>query len=230
MSGSRVVLFWLFAASVVGGLALGSADLGGLPWAVSRASGLAAFAVLSASVIMGLLMSTRASDGLPRLSRPFIFEMHQFLSVVSLALMGIHAGSLLFDGFLHFSSLSLVVPFLSPYRPIAVGAGVVAAWLAAITTASFWVRSRIGTNRGGTLHYVTFLAYFAALGHGVFAGTDTELPVVYWGYTVSLAAVSALTTLRLTGYRAEQKRARASRPGPPQRESAPPKAAGNAAG
>jgi hypothetical protein len=150
MPGSRLVLISFFAASFLGALALRSADLGTVPWAVSRASGLAAFAVLSLSVIMGLLISTKASDGL--LSRPFVFEMHQFLAVASLALIGVHAGSLLFDGFLHFTSLSLLVPFLSPYRPVAVGAGVIAGWLVAITTASFWLRSRIGTKRWRTLH------------------------------------------------------------------------------
>jgi sulfoxide reductase heme-binding subunit YedZ len=210
MPGSRLVLISFFAASFLGALALRSADLGTVPWAVSRASGLAAFAVLSLSVIMGLLISTKASDGL--LSRPFVFEMHQFLAVASLALIGVHAGSLLFDGFLHFTSLSLLVPFLSPYRPVAVGAGVIAGWLVAITTASFWLRSRIGTKRWRTLHYVTFLAYFASLGHGFFAGTDTQLPLVYWGYVVSVAAVTALTTLRISGYRSQQRSIAKSRP------------------
>lgn len=228
MSDSRVVVAWFFVASVAGGLALGSADLGSVPWAVSRASGLAAFAVLSASVVMGLLISTKAGDGL--LSRPFIFDMHQFLSVASLVLIGVHAGSLLFDGFLHFSPLSLTVPFLSPYRPLAVGAGVIAGWLAAITTASFWMRSRIGTKRWRTLHYVTFLAYFASLGHGVFAGTDTQLPLVYWGYVVSIGAVTALTTLRITGYRAKQQRASAVKTGTAQRQGSPRRATSNSAG
>lgn len=212
MAGSRIALVSIFVASLLGTVALGSADLGGVPWAVSRASGLAAFAVLSASVIMGLLISTKASDGV--LSRPFVFDMHQFLSVASLALIVVHVGSLLFDGFLQFTSLSLVVPFLSPYRPLAVGAGVIAAWLAAIVTASFWFRSRIGTKRWRTLHYVTFLAYFASLGHGVLAGTDSQLPVVYWGYVVSLAAVTALTALRISGYRSHQKSVSKTHPAP----------------
>ncbi|MCC7090130.1 MAG: ferric reductase-like transmembrane domain-containing protein, partial [Dehalococcoidia bacterium] len=183
------------------------------PWAISRASGLAAFAVLTASVVMGLLISTKASDGV--LGRPFVFEMHQFLAVVSLVLIGVHAGSLLFDGFLHFTSLSLVVPFISPYRPVAVGVGVIAGWLVAITTASFWMRSRIGQKRWRTLHYVTFLAYVAGLGHGVFAGTDTQLPVVYWGYILSLATVTALTTLRIAGYKKAIRRAAPARPSTP---------------
>ncbi len=199
MTSSRAMLLSFFVASFLGALALQGVDLGTVPWAVSRASGLAAFAVLTASVVMGLLITTKASDGV--LSRPFVFEMHQFLAVVSLALIAVHAGSLLFDGFFRFTALSLVVPLVGPYEPLAVGAGVVAGWLAAITTASFWMRSRIGVKRWRKLHYLTFLAYFAALGHAAFAGTDTELAPVYWGYVTSAGAVLALTTLRISGYR-----------------------------
>ncbi|PWB49032.1 MAG: hypothetical protein C3F10_00005 [Dehalococcoidia bacterium] len=213
MDISRGTLIFFFAASFLGAFAFQGADLGPIPWAISRASGLAAFAVLTASVVMGLLISTKASDGV--LGRPFVFEMHQFLAVVSLVLIGVHAGSLLFDGFLHFTSLSLVVPFISPYRPLAVGVGVIAGWLVAITTASFWMRSRIGQKRWRTLHYVTFLAYVAGLGHGVFAGTDTQLPVVYWGYILSLATVTALTTLRIAGYKKAIRRAAPARPPTP---------------
>jgi methionine sulfoxide reductase heme-binding subunit len=210
MPGFRLVLLCLLAASFLGAAALGATDPGQVPWAVSRASGLTAFVVLSASVVMGLLISTRAGDGV--LSRGFVFDMHQFLSVASLALIGVHAGSLLFDGFLHFTPLSLVVPFASPYRPFAVGIGVIAGWIAAIITASFWFRSRTGTIRWRTLHYATFLAYFSSLAHGVMAGTDTHLPFVYWGYVVSLAAVTSLTTLRISGYRSQRRATARAKP------------------
>lgn len=210
MSSSRQSLLLILAASFISGIALRSTDLGQLPWAVSRASGIAAFAVLSLAMVMGLLVSTKAGDGL--FSRPFAFEMHQFLSVVSLVLMAVHAGSLLFDGFLHFTSLSLVVPFIAPYRPFAVGLGVIAAWLAAITTASFWFRSRIGQKRWRTLHYATFLAYIGALWHGIAAGTDTQLAPVYWMYILSVASVSSLLMLRIIGYKPAPKRRAAAKP------------------
>ena len=160
-----------------------------------------------------VLISTKASDGL--MSRPFVFAMHQFLAVASLTLIAVHAGSLLFDGFIHFTSLSLIVPFISEYEPLAVGVGVIAAWLAAITTASSWMRSRISAKRWRKLHYLTFLAYFLSLGHGVFAGTDTDLPIVYWGYVVSAAAVLALTTLRITGYHAPRRTPAKAKPAAP---------------
>ncbi len=213
MNVRPTTLLSFFLASFLGAFALQGADLGQIPWAVSRASGLAAFAVLSASVIMGLLISTKASDGL--LSRPFVFDMHQFLSVTSLVLVSVHAGSLLFDGFLNFTPLDVLVPFVSPYQPAAIGVGIIAAWLCAITTASFWMRSRIGQKRWRTLHYITFLAYAAGLWHGLAAGTDTRLPLVYWGYIFSLAAVTALTVLRVSGYKKVTRRAAPARPSAP---------------
>lgn len=184
----------VLAASVLGGVALRDTDLGVLPWALSRASGLVAFAALSAATILGLLISTKARNRL--LSRPFIFNMHQFLAVTALAFMGIHAASLLLDGWFNFTLASILVPFASPYRPVAVAAGVAAAWIAATTTASYWLRSTIGYRRWRALHYATFAAYFAALAHGIFAGTDTGLPIVSWGYVVSVAAVASLTAWR----------------------------------
>ncbi len=210
MNVTPTMLISFFLASFLGAFALQGADLGHIPWAVSRASGLVAFAVLSASVIMGLLISTKASDGL--LSRPFVFDMHQFLSVASLVLIGVHAGSLLFDGFLGFTSLGVLVPFVSPYRPVAISVGIIAAWLCAITTASFWMRARIGQKRWRTLHYATFLAYAGGLWHGLAAGTDTQLPLVYWGYILSLAVVTALTVLRVSGYKKVTRRASPTRP------------------
>ncbi|MCC7363740.1 MAG: hypothetical protein IT303_05175 [Dehalococcoidia bacterium] len=211
MASSRTALVLFFFASMLGAVALRGADFGTVPWALSRASGLAAFAVLTASMVMGLLISTKAGDGI--LSRPFVFDMHQFLSVASLALIAVHVGSLLFDRLFGFTSLSVLVPFLYPHEPLAMSAGIIAAWLTAITTASFWVRSRIGQKRWRTLHYLTFLAYLGGLGHGIFAGSDTELPFVYWGYVFSAAAVTALTALRITGYRQAQVR-KAPRPSP----------------
>lgn len=203
MTAPRATLLGVFAISLLATLLLRTVDLGMVPWAVSRTSGLAAFAVLSASVLMGLLISTKAGDSV--LSRPLVFDMHQFLAVLSLALIGVHAGSLLFDGFIHFTPLHLVVPFTAPYRMVAVGAGVIAAWLAAIATASFWFRSRIGQKRWRALHYVTYVSYFAALGHGLYAGTDTPTPAIYWGYVISLAAVLSLTALRISGYRSPRR-------------------------
>lgn len=185
----------VFVASLLGGLALNAGELGTVPWMLSRVSGIVAFVLLSGSVIFGLLMSTKAADGV--LSRPFVYTIHQFLSVLTLTFLGIHGGSLLFDGFLHFGPADVLIPFATAYRPFWVGLGIISAWATAIVTASFWMRGRIGQKAWRKLHYASFGAYVLSLVHGVTAGTDTGLPLVSWTYIGSLALVAALLVYRI---------------------------------
>ena len=184
----------IFVASVMGGLAL---NLGGgtTPWMVSRVSGVVSFVLLSASVIFGLFLSTKASD--QSMPRAFVFSIHQFVSVLTLAFLSVHAGSLLFDGFFNFGPLQLVVPFAAPYEPLFVGLGVIAGWLAALVTASFWMRGRIGQKTWRKLHYASFGAYVLALGHGVFSGTDSTVPLVAVTYLASVSMVVGLIAYRI---------------------------------
>lgn len=212
MGGRLVPLLALFSASYLGAIALRATGAGHLPWYISRASGLAAFAAISASVIFGLLVTTRAGE--PRLPRPLGFELHSFLAVLSLALVGVHAGALLFDNFVRFSAPEVLVPFTAPHSPAWTGLGVVAAWAAALVTASFFAKKRLGHARWRRLHYASFAVYVLSLAHGLGAGTDSSSPPVYWGYVVSAAAVAALVTYRVLARKAAKPKARA-RPAPP---------------
>jgi predicted ferric reductase len=201
MSAGRMAVLSLgVGASLAGGLALRTADLGQAPWLVSRASGMVAFALLSASVVFGLLLSTRLARrlGSPRV----VFEVHNFLSVLTLAFMGLHGGALLFDGFFAFTPLSLLVPFAGPYAPFWVGLGVIGAWLTALVAASSWMRGRFAYASWRRLHYLSFGAYVLALVHGMIAGSDTGLPGVAAMYIVSGSLVAGLVAARVLGRRA----------------------------
>lgn len=187
--------FGAFAGALLLAPVLQSANLGHAPWYISRASGLVAFALLSGSVILGLTISSKASKSF--IPRTLAFDLHQFLSVLALTFVGIHAGSLLFDGFLRFSPAQILVPFASPYRPLATGAGIVAAWIASLVTASFWLRKRVGYRAWRRFHYLSFAAYVLGLVHGVTAGTDSGLPLVGWMYILSAATVAALLVYRI---------------------------------
>lgn len=195
----------MFTGSLVLAAALQGVDLGHTPWYISRASGLVSFALLSGSVILGLMISTRSPK--PIISKPMAFELHQFLAILGLTFIGIHAGSLLFDSFLRFSPVDLLVPFAGPYRPLATGAGIIAAWAGALVTASFWARKRIGHAAWRRFHYVSFAAYLLGLVHGITAGTDTAVPFVGWLYILSAATVAALLVYRV-GFRNPVGRAR----------------------
>ena len=188
----------LLAATFLGGAALAGPS-GQFAWFIARASGLAAFGALTASMVLGLLVSTKVSE--PRVPRIFNFEIHSFVSVLALTLIGIHGGSLLFDASFHFTPLALLLPFAAPYAPIWTGLGVIAAWLVAVVTASFWAKKRIGHRAWRKLHYASFGAYVLSLVHGMSAGSDTSNGLVYAFYGLSVMLVAALFVLRLAGPR-----------------------------
>jgi hypothetical protein len=61
-----------------------------------------------------------------------------------------------------FSVAEVVVPFVSHYRPLWMGLGVVSAYLAAALWATNWLQHRIGYRWWRRLHYGTFAVYLGA--------------------------------------------------------------------
>jgi predicted ferric reductase len=156
-------------------------------WLLARASGLAAYAVLTLSVLAGLVVKSRP---FARLRPVTVVELHKTLALTGLGALALHAVSLVLDTTVKVSLTALVVPGLVAYRPAAVATGVVAAWLFSVITASFWLRKRIGTRVWRRLHWLTFALFGLATIHGVTAGTDAAQP---WSRALYLGAVGAVT-------------------------------------
>lgn len=182
-------------ATVSGGLALRAGGTGPEAWYISRASGLVAFTLLTANVVLGLSMSTGIGKRL--LAARMSYDLHGFLSVLTLVFLAVHGGSLLFDGFFAFTPLTVLVPFVSPYAPFWTGLGVVAGWSAAIVAASVRVRSRVGYRTWRQLHYLSFAAYVLAMLHGISAGSDTAVAGVQALYLGSAGLVTTLLLVRI---------------------------------
>lgn len=158
-------------------------------WITSRAAGVTAFLALSLDVAFGLFVSTGAADRL--LPRARALEAHRWLSAATLTMTALHAGALLGDRVVRFDVLDVLVPLLSAYRPIAVGLGLLAAYLAVALHQSFAWRKELGGKLWRTLHYASFAAYAAALLHGVLAGTDSgALWAMYLGSAVVIGALT----------------------------------------
>lgn len=140
-----------------------------IAWFVARAAGLTAFGLLTLSVWLGLAMSTRLLG--PKRQKSLL-GLHRSLAWTGLAMIGLHAGALLFDPTLHFGLLAVFVPFTAPWMAVPVAAGVVAGWLALALAASFRFRKRIGQRGWRRLHYASFGAFALSLGHALLVGTD----------------------------------------------------------
>lgn len=164
------------------------------PWYFARAAGTVAYALLAASTLWGLLLSTRLlKDAIPA---NLSLALHNILSWLALLFTGLHALALLWDSYYTYTLADLTVPFIGPYRPGWVGLGIIAFYLMFVTSLSFSFRKQMGQKRWRQLHYATFLVYLLATAHGLLAGTDsggTLMLGLYWG--------SGLAVLAWTGYR-----------------------------
>lgn len=161
-------------------------------WLLARASGLTAYVLLTSSVLAGLTVKAKPLGR--RIKAATATDSHRFLSLLALGAIALHGLVLTLDQTVHMPLLGLVVPGLSPYRPLATGVGVLAADLMVLIYASFNLRRRIGARNWRRLHYLTFGVFAAATFHGLAAGTDTW---AFGLYASSVAAVAGLTAWRI---------------------------------
>lgn len=188
------------------------ASLGGASpkayWYLSRSSAFAAYGLLWLSMVSGLSLTNRLARLWP--GGPTAYDLHQFSSLLGLALALFHAAVLLGDGYLNYAAAQLLLPFAStPYRPLWVGLGQLAFYLLIPITASFYARRWLGPRAWRWVHALSFAAFLLALVHGVFSGTDSPQPLIQWLYWTTGGSVLFLTLYRalqtVAGHRASLK-------------------------
>jgi predicted ferric reductase len=163
-------------------------------WYVARAGGILAYLLLSASVVVGLLLSGRAR--LRHWPRFALEDVHRFLGILAGAFVVVHGGALLLDSFVPISLGQLLVPGTAPYRPLAVACGVVAAELLAALAVTNHYRLRLPHDWWRRAHILNFAVWALALVHGLTAGTDATT-----GWALALYAGSAWLVLALLVHR-----------------------------
>ena len=139
-------------------------------WLASRASGIVAIILITASVFIGLTLSTRVLKG-PGLSR-WLATTHEHAALGGLVAIAIHGVTLLGDPFMKPGITGIAIPFAGDYKPLMVGLGIIGGYVAALTGLTFYAKKRIGVARWRKLHRLTIVAYALSLVHTVGAGTD----------------------------------------------------------
>ena len=203
----RFVL-WVGAAIVIGGVvgatgptalrrlgAVAALQPGLLAWYTVRTLGFLAYLVVAGSVLYGLLLSTKILDAIAH--RPVSFALHKDLAVVGLVLAILHSVVLLADQSFAFTPRAILVPFSSPYATTWVGIGQLTLYGLAVVTASFYVRRQIGQRAWRLLHYLTFLVFIGATGHGIMSGSDSGSGWAFWVYLVPGSTAIFLLVYRI---------------------------------
>ena len=178
-------------------------------WILARASGFTAYALLTASVLAGLLLKSRPFGS--RIKPATMTDLHRFLSMLGLGALAVHGLSILLDKAVPIPIQALLIPGIATYKPLWTGIGVVAAELMALIIASFSLRRFIGAKNWRRLHWFTYATFAAATVHGFMTGTDSKHPWAIAVYAGAVGAVVAATTWRAL---VPPKSARPTKPSP----------------
>ena len=130
-----------------------------LPWYVTRASGMTAWALVLISIVWGLAMALPRIGFTRKAGPAWTLALHRWLGALALAFIAVHVGSILVDDFVHFSIADVVVPFASGWHPGAVAWGIVAMYLLIAVEVTSLVRKRLPAKVWRQVHLLAYAAF-----------------------------------------------------------------------
>jgi sulfoxide reductase heme-binding subunit YedZ len=160
-------------------------------WYITRAAGLTSYILLWLSMVWGMAIATKILT--PTVEGTYSYDFHEFLSLLGLGFVLLHVIVLLLDKYLPFTIWQILIPFVDSYRPLWVGLGVIGFYIFLLVTVTFYMRQSIGSQAFRSIHMLSLLGYLGATLHGLFAGTDSALPVTSVIYAVTFLVVVFLT-------------------------------------
>lgn len=164
-------------------------------WYATRSTGIVAFVLLTAVVVLGVLTTVRAET--KRWPRFAIQDLHRRMSLLAMVFIGAHVLTTVTDAYAPIGWVSVVVPFSSPYRRFWLGLGTAAVDLLLAVTISSLIRGAITHRTWRALHWLAYASWPLALFHAVGTGTDHHLGWAQLLGVVCTAAVLAAVATRL---------------------------------
>lgn len=156
-------------------------------WYATRGAGTAVLVLLTVTLALGIASAMGGrSDRWPRFLSA---SLHRNLSLVALALMVVHIVTAIADPFARMGWRDAVVPFVSSYRPVWTGLGVLAAELFVALIITSAVRPWMGYAAWRAIHWVAYMSWPVAILHGLGDGTDARVP---WSVGVTVGSVTII--------------------------------------
>lgn len=164
-------------------------------WFATRGAGLMTWAVAAASVVFGLLMSSKMLGKQPGF--PWLLDLHRFFSTLTSVFLALHLVTLWADSYVEFGMVELFVPFTSEWRPMAVAWGVLSLYLMAAVELSSLIRDRIPSRAWHGIHLLSYLSLIFGTIHAWQAGSDVRNPLVLSVGLATLALIIGLSVFRI---------------------------------
>ncbi len=158
-------------------------------WYIARSSGLVAWTLLVASLVLGALASGRLTE--KRGSLRWILDPHPWVSGLALATVALHIAAIIADTYVQISIKQAVVPWMSPWRATAVAWGAIAFWLMLVVQVSSLTQSLFSKRTWHAIHMTSYLLAVLATLHSIQTGTDVSnkyvVLLISGGVTIAVA-------------------------------------------
>ncbi len=164
-------------------------------WYMARASGIVAWLMLTASVLWGVLLSTKAFPKHRR--KAWLLDLHRWLGALTLAFIGLHIASLVADSYTHFGLADVLVPLASAWRPVAVALGVVSGWLLLTVQLTSLAMKRLPRKVWHAIHLSSYATFWLTSLHAALAGSDRANLLYIVTAALGVAAVAGATIYRI---------------------------------
>jgi DMSO/TMAO reductase YedYZ heme-binding membrane subunit len=165
-------------------------------WYATRSAGIVAWILLALSVLWGLALSTKAFGRRPRPN--WLLDLHRFLGGLAVVFTAVHVITILFDTFVSFSVVNVLVPFTGTWHPNAVAWGIVSMYALVAVEITSLLRRRLSRQAWRAVHYLSFPLFATATVHVLTTGTDRHTLALRALLTVAVVVVIALTMIRFS--------------------------------
>ena len=163
---------------------------GPMLWYLNRGSGVALLVVLTVTLALGILT---ARSGRSRLVPRFVGQqVHRNLGVLSLVLVVGHAATAIVDSYVDIRWWQAFSPVGATYKPLWLGLGSIAFDVMLLVVLTSLLRERLGQRAWKVMHLLGYLSWPLALVHSVGIGTDAPSS---WGRQVGLACIAAVAAV-----------------------------------
>lgn len=167
-----------------------------IPWSISRSSAIAAYLLLFSLITWGLGMAIGFTYRLVDPARAW--QIHQDMSLSFGVLVIVHAFSLLFDKFIAFGLLDILLPFYSRFNSLYLSLGIIGFYILLIVIAtSLFLRLKM-PRLWRNIHYSVYLLFVLATIHGLQIGTDSSTLIMKMIYGLAGTIVALLFIYRFT--------------------------------
>jgi hypothetical protein len=141
-------------------------------WYVTRATGIVALLLLTASFALGIANWRRVSS--PQWPRFVIDAVHRNVSLLVMAFLAVHIVTTLIDGYAPVAVLDAFVPFGSAYRPLWLGLGAIALDMLLAVMITSLLRRHVGHRAWRIAHWLAYVCWPVALVHSLGTGSDVR--------------------------------------------------------